>query len=579
MKRTKRNGWLVFLAVIILVSCWGLKAQAASNFIYDIDDVHDGTVGLKYEATIYYHGYQDKLKTATVSSGKLPDGLSYQFKGYDNGLSYVEISGTPTKAGTYSFKITAVSENGKTVESSQFKVTIASSGTKFSLSLTSCTAKHADGTTDTSFRAGEMVTLVPKDLSKSQFVSSWKNDAGLNILAGDWITLEIQSDFSIWEKDTFIMPAKKVSIQCIKQNKDLGTLTLDPTSATKADYACGRNGLESLLLAKSYYNHDATPQHSEVTRGTFFYYYVDLDHDGTLDLELMDFSNELGRKGSDFSCTIKAMKGRSVYGTYTITVPKDEYWYLTGETGLYSKIVLNMGAAPCPKSSSGHKIQGVSLKSPTCTKDGWRFHYECTACGKWFADAAGKTEITNKDSYILKAMGHKWSPWTVVKEATETEEGLKERYCYNNNNHKEQETLPKLEPKPTEPPTTEAATTEAPTEPPTTEAPTTEAPATEAPTTEAPTEPETTEAPTEPETTAAPTEPETTAAPTEPVSTAAPTEAPTQAPTEAPKPTEPDTPTKSGGGNTVLYILVGVLAVVSGLLGGILIGKKNKKSS
>ena len=275
-----------------------------------------------------------------------------------------------------------------------------------------------------------------------------------------------------------------------------------------------------MLLAKSFYSHDATPVQSEESCGTLFYYYVDLDKDGTLDLELRNYGNALGRKGSDASCYMKAMKNRSVYGTYTVEVPKDYYWNANGQTGLYSKIVLNMGPTPCPKSSSGHKIQGIQAKAPTCTKDGYRWHYECTECGQWFADEAGKTPITNKDSYVLKASGHKWSAWYVAKEATETEEGIRERVCYNNKNHKEQETIPKLEPAPTEPPTTEA--------------------------------------------------------PTEPETTAAPTEAPTQAPTEAPKPTDPETPAKSGSGNTILYVLLGMMAVVSGLLGGILIGKRSK---
>ena len=79
------------------------------------------------------------------------------------------------------------------------------------------------------------MTLVPKDLKQSEFVSSWKNDAGLSILAGTWITVEGVEDRSIWAKDTFIMPAKNVTIQCIKKNKDLGTLTLDPTSGTLVD--------------------------------------------------------------------------------------------------------------------------------------------------------------------------------------------------------------------------------------------------------------------------------------------------------------------------------------------------------
>ena len=42
------------------------------------------------------------------------------------------------------------------------------------------------------------------------------------------------------------------------------------------------------------------------------------------------------------------------------------------------------------------------------------------------------------------------------------------------------------------------------------------------------------------------------------------------APTEAPQ-------KESGGGNTVLWIVLGILAVIAGLLGGILLGNSGKK--
>ena len=126
-------------------------------------------------------------------------------------------------------------------------------------------------------------------------------------------------------------------------------------------------------------------------------------------------------------------------------------------------------------------------------------------------------------------------------------------------------------------PETVPATTEAPTAAPTAE-PTTEAP-TEAPTTaEVPTQPETTEAAeTQPDTTAAPETEE----PAQPESTAAPsTEAPVTAAssTAAPVQTTEAAPNGSGGsGNTVLIILIIVMAMVVGLLSGILMSRRKQK--
>ncbi len=557
----KRNLWMMLLAVVIMASCWGLKAKAASSLLFEGDDVHDGTVGLDYVADLNFYAYSDGITNAKVSSGTLPPGLSCKF---ENGLglkseqSIVRISGTPTKAGTYSFKITVTGGSGKTITSSQYTVIICSSGTTFKLTLTGCTAE-ADGKEGIYFRAGEDVTLTPKNLAESEYVYSWKNDGGLSICTGS------EMDYSIGLNRSFSMPAKNVSIECVKKSKDRGTYTHD-AAAAGPDNTCSKIEVMSLGISnQSVIKVKENERLDETGYWSLFYSYIDLDKDGTIDLEVLDKSCYLiGPPPGGEVCHIKAVEGRSVYGTWTIEIPKKTLYSNPSSScdALYSKIVLNMGVAPCPKSSTGHKIKGIDAKAPTCTKDGYKWHYECTECGQWFTDAAGKTPITNKASYTLKAMGHKWSDWYVAKEATETAEGVRERVCYNNKNHKEQEAIPKLEPAPT----TEAPATEAPT----TEAPTTEAPTTAEPTTEAPTEPETTAAPIEPETTAAPTEPETTAAPTQ-----APTEAPTQAPTEAPKPTEPAAPEKSGG-NTILYVLLGVTTAAAALMGGILIGKRSK---
>ena len=97
----------------------------------------------------------------------------------------------------------------------------------------------------------------------------------------------------------------------------------------------------------------------------------------------------------------------------------------------------------------------VTAKAATCTADGINWHVECENCGNWYWDIYGSSLIADHSKLITKAYGHKWSEWEVVKAATETEEGLKERHCYNNAAHKEQETIPKLEPAPTEPTTEE----------------------------------------------------------------------------------------------------------------------------
>lgn len=71
----------------------------------------------------------------------------------------------------------------------------------------------------------------------------------------------------------------------------------------------------------------------------------------------------------------------------------------------------------------GHKITLVERKEATCTEDGNSAYYICGVCNKWYEDSDGKTEIADKESVVL-AKGHKMTP-VERKEATCTEDGCK----------------------------------------------------------------------------------------------------------------------------------------------------------
>ena len=47
----------------------------------------------------------------------------------------------------------------------------------------------------------------------------------------------------------------------------------------------------------------------------------------------------------------------------------------------------------------------------TCTEEGNKAYYICDRCDKWFEDAQGKSEITDKTSVIIPAAGHTLSDW------------------------------------------------------------------------------------------------------------------------------------------------------------------------
>ena len=58
-----------------------------------------------------------------------------------------------------------------------------------------------------------------------------------------------------------------------------------------------------------------------------------------------------------------------------------------------------------------HNLTLVPAKAPTCTEKGNTAYYTCNGCDKWFEDATGASEITDKTSVILAATGHSASDW------------------------------------------------------------------------------------------------------------------------------------------------------------------------
>ena len=58
-----------------------------------------------------------------------------------------------------------------------------------------------------------------------------------------------------------------------------------------------------------------------------------------------------------------------------------------------------------------HNLTLVPAKAPTCTENGNTAYYTCDGCDKWFEDATGAPEITDKTSVILAATDHSPSDW------------------------------------------------------------------------------------------------------------------------------------------------------------------------
>ena len=71
--------------------------------------------------------------------------------------------------------------------------------------------------------------------------------------------------------------------------------------------------------------------------------------------------------------------------------------------------------------ATGHTMTKIEAKSATCTEDGNIEYYTCSACGKAFKDADGKT-VTTVEAEKIAATGHTMTK-TDAKAATCTEDG------------------------------------------------------------------------------------------------------------------------------------------------------------
>jgi DNA-directed RNA polymerase subunit RPC12/RpoP len=56
-------------------------------------------------------------------------------------------------------------------------------------------------------------------------------------------------------------------------------------------------------------------------------------------------------------------------------------------------------------------LKKVAAADADCTTTGKEQHYVCDGCGKIFSDSKGTKEITDTDSLIIPAVGHKESKW------------------------------------------------------------------------------------------------------------------------------------------------------------------------
>ena len=88
-----------------------------------------------------------------------------------------------------------------------------------------------------------------------------------------------------------------------------------------------------------------------------------------------------------------------------------------------------------------HVLEYKAAVEAKCETSGNIAYYQCRECQKIFSDPDGRNEIS---SVWVNSYGHSWGSWRVVRNATTTSEGLRERSC-TRCGKVESEAIPKLD--------------------------------------------------------------------------------------------------------------------------------------
>ena len=388
----------------------------------------DGKVGEAYSQTLTANG-TTPIKWS-ISGGALPESLNL------NEITGV-ISGTPTADGTAKFTVKATNSAGSNTKELSITITKAPAA-EYTVRFN---ANGGGGTMADVTGVSGSYTLPSCGFTEpegKQF-KGWSTSADGSVISGT--TYEVSSDttfYAIWESKEYsiIVTDGKATIGAgseISKAAQGTTITLTANAAPDGkvfDKWVVESGNTTLEDANSETTTFIMPDSEVSVKATYT-----IPHTHTYDQEIQ--KPETLKSAAD--CTNDAVYFKScscgeISTTETFTAAgtqlghawasdwskdtdnhwkecsrchekKDEAAHDYGSDNIcdtcgYDKTVPHT-----------HNLTLVPAKAPTCTEKGNTAYYTCDGCDKWFEDATGASEITDKTSVILAATGHSASDW------------------------------------------------------------------------------------------------------------------------------------------------------------------------
>ena len=188
----------------------------------------------------------------------------------------------------------------------------------------------------------------------------------------------------------------------------------------------GTVGSPDKLFIAGYTSGDVSSGYTFSCTGGSIKYYYDSETTSAFDDELI-----IAPKGS---CSHDLIRSEEIPATCTVDGVR-EYWTCTVCEGLFGDAnateTLEQADIIIP---AGHKEEVMPAVAATCTEEGLTEGLKCSVCGEI---------LTSQE--VVPAKGHDWNDWTVIREATAKEEGLKTRTCKRDPSHTETRAIPKKE--------------------------------------------------------------------------------------------------------------------------------------